>query len=108
MLQDDAELTLVTTISLVVGLGAIVLFVIRQLRLDVPILEVRVMKTPIIALVSFIAILAFTLLIAFEKIMTMFIQNAKEYSAYYGGLVVMPGALTLEVISFTAIQIFDH
>lgn len=108
MLQDDAELTLVTTISLVVGLGAIVLFVIRQLRLDVPILEVRVMKTPIFALVSFIAILAFTLLIAFETIMPMFIQNAQGYSAYYGGLVVMPGALTLAVVSFIAGKLFDQ
>ncbi|HLR71259.1 MAG TPA: MFS transporter, partial [Pseudogracilibacillus sp.] len=51
--------------------------------------------------------LAFSLLIAFETIMPMFIQNAQQYSAYYGGLVVMPGALTLAVMSLLAGKLFD-
>lgn len=96
-----------TLISLVVGVIAITLFGMRQLRLEIPILEVRVLKTPIFTLVTIISILAFSLLIAFETIMPMFVQNAQGYSAYYGGLVVMPGALMLAFMSFVAGKLFD-
>src|SRR5699024_3331385 len=105
---QEAELThIFTIVSLLAGALALVLFVVRQLRLETPILEIRVLKTPIFSLVAFISILAFSLLIAFETIMPMFIQNAQQYSAYYGGLVVMPGALTLAVMSLLAGKLFD-
>lgn len=107
-LQDGDLSSPVTIISLVGGVLAIALFSVRQLRLDQPILEVRVLKTPIFSLVAFISILAFSLLIAFETIMPMFVQNAQGYSAYYGGLVVMPGALTLAIMSFVAGKLFDR
>src|SRR5699024_7207673 len=92
-LQNVGFLHQSTIVSLIIGMIAIALFVMRQLRLEIPILEVRVLKTPIFTLVAIISILAFSLLIAFETIMPMFVQNAQGYSAYYGGLVVMPGAL---------------
>src|SRR5690625_1169435 len=105
---QDADLTnTVTLVSLIVGALALALFVIRQLRLEVPILEIRVLKTSIFSLVAFISILAFSLLIAAETIMPMYVQNAQQYSAYYGGLVVMPGALTLAVMSLLAGKLFD-
>lgn len=107
MLQDQGELSLVTILSMFLGLLAIGFFVHRQLKLEIPILEVRVLKTPVFSLVSFISILAFTLLISFETMMPMFVQNAQGFSAYYGGLVVMPGALTLAIVSFIAGKLFD-
>lgn len=107
-LQEGELTSVLTIVSLVIGIISIILFAVRQLRLDKPILEVRVLKTPIFALVTFISILAFSLLIAFETIMPMFVQNAQGYSAYYGGLVVMPGALTLAIMSFVAGKLFDR
>lgn len=107
-LQEGEFNDVLTIGSLIVGILAIVFFALRQLRLKVPILEIRVLKTPIFSLVAFISILAFSLLIAFETIMPMFVQNAQGYSAYYGGLVVMPGALTLAIMSFVAGKLFDR
>src|SRR5699024_3487520 len=54
-----------------------------------------------------ISILAFSLLISIETILPMYVQNAQQLSAYYGGLVVMPGALTLAVMSLLAGKLFD-
>lgn len=96
-----------TIVSLVIGVIAISLFAMRQLRLEIPILQIRVLKTPIFTLVAVISILAYSLLIAFETIMPMFVQNAQGYSAYYGGLVVMPGAFILAFMSFVAGKLFD-
>src|SRR5699024_7726065 len=79
----------------------------RQLRLHIPILELRVFKVPGFSNVVFISILAVSLLISIETILPMFVQNAQQVSAYYGGLVVMPGALTLAVMSLVAGSLFD-
>lgn len=107
-LQEGQGTHTLTVISLLVGTVAIIWFVVRQLRLQIPILEMRVLKTPIFTLVASISILSFSLLIAFETIIPLFVQNAQGYSAYYGGLVVMPGAITLALMSFLAGKLFDR
>lgn len=97
----------VTLVSLIVGAVSIGLFILRQLRIKTPILEVRVLKVPIFALVAFISILGFSLLISTETILPLYIQNAQGLSAYYSGLIVMPGALTLAIMSLLAGKLFD-
>lgn len=97
----------VTLGSLIAGVVGLVLFVIRQLRLTTPILELRVLKVPVFALIAFISILSFSLLISIETILPMYAQNAQQYSAFFGGLIVMPGALTLAVMSLFAGNLFD-
>ncbi|QHS24145.1 multidrug efflux MFS transporter [Virgibacillus sp. MSP4-1] len=94
--------------SVIAGMLAIGLFVRRQLRLKSPILELRVLKVPVFALVAFISVLSFSLLISTETILPMYVQNAQQYSAYYSGLIVMPGALTLAFMSLFAGKLFDR
>lgn len=84
------------------------LFVLRQFQLTKPILELRVLKVPIFIIVTIISVFSFSLLIAIETILPMYVQNAQEFSAYYGGLIVMPGALTLAVMSMLAGRLFDR
>jgi len=105
--QETELFNVITFGSLVIGAISLTLFAIRQFRLEKPILELRVLKVPIFSLVAFISILAFSLLIAIETIIPMFVQNAQQFSAYYGGLVVMPGAITLAVMSLVAGNLFD-
>lgn len=97
---EEAGITDAVTLgSLTAGVLALGLFVFRQVRLETPILELRVLKVPVFALVAFISILSFSLLISIETILPMYVQNAQQLSAYYGGLIVMPGALTLAIMS---------
>src|SRR5699024_1006443 len=96
-----------TIISLLVGAVALVFFTIRQLRLRTPILDLRVFRAPIFILVTWISALSFSLLISTETMLPMYVQNAQQFSAYYGGLIVMPGALTLAVMSLFAGRLFD-
>ena len=106
-LQEVGIDSLETFGSLIIGVIAITLFIRRQLRIETPVLEVRVLKVPIFSLVSMIAVLGFSLLIAIETILPMYVQNAQQHSAYYSGLIVMPGALTLAVMSYLAGRLFD-
>src|SRR5699024_1816024 len=86
---------------------ALIAFVIRQLRMHIPILGLRVFKVPVFIHVVFISILAFSLLISIETILPMFVHSEQQLSPYYGGLVVMPRALTLAVMSLVAGSLFD-
>lgn len=107
-LQEVGPIEATTVVSLAIGIVALALFVIRQLRLPKPILELRVLKVPVFIAVALISVFSFSLLIAIETILPMFVQNAQQFSPYYGGLIVMPGALTLAVMSMLAGKLFDH
>ncbi len=106
-IQEGGITDPVTLTSLIAGALALGLFVVRQLRLTTPILEIRVLKVPVFALIAFVSILSFSLLISIETILPMYVQNAQQFSAYYGGLIVMPGALTLAAMSLLAGRLFD-
>lgn len=107
-LQETGLTDKATLISLVIGVFVLGLFVLRQFQLTKPILELRVLKVPIFIIVTIISVFSFSLLIAIETILPMYVQNAQEFSAYYGGLIVMPGALTLAVMSMLAGRLFDR
>ncbi|WP_373893059.1 DHA2 family efflux MFS transporter permease subunit [Virgibacillus sp. CBA3643] len=94
-------------ISISVGVLSLGIFTLRQLRLKTPILELRVLKLPLFALVAVISILSFSLLISIETILPMYVQNAQQLSAFLGGIVVAPGALTLALMSLFAGTLFD-
>lgn len=107
MLQTSDVTTLSTILSILLGAIAIIWFAIRQLRLKTPILELRVFKVRIFTLVTIISILSFSLLIATESILPIYVQNAQELSALHAGLVAAPGALTLAFMSLVAGNLYD-
>ncbi|UJL45060.1 DHA2 family efflux MFS transporter permease subunit [Virgibacillus sp. NKC19-16] len=96
-----------TIISISIGVLSLGLFVVRQLRLKTPILELRVLKVPLFALVTVISIFSFSLLISIETILPMYVQNAQQLPALHAGLVVTPGALTLALMSLFAGTLYD-
>lgn len=106
-IQEVGLTDTVTLVTLIAGAVSLCLFVLRQLKIEKPILEVRVLAVPIFSLVAIISILGFSLLISTETILPLYIQNAQGYSAYYSGLIVMPGALTLAIMSMLAGNLFD-
>src|SRR5690625_4957941 len=107
ILQETGLTEPVTAISLTIGIVGILLFSWRQLKLKVPTLEIRVLKVPLFILASILTVLGFSLLIVTETIMPMYVQNAQQNTAYYAGLIVMPGALTLALMSYLAGKLFD-
>lgn len=106
-LQENGLTDGLTLVSLILGALALGLFVFRQLRLPTPILELSVLKVPVFALVAMITILSFSLLIAIETLLPLYVQNAQQFSAFYSGLIVMPGAFMLAAMSLYAGRLFD-
>lgn len=90
-----------------IGIVALTIFIIRQLKLKSPILEFRVLTYGIYALTMVISMIAFMMLIAAETILPIYMQVMAGFSAFESGLVILPGALLMGFMSPVVGKIFD-
>lgn len=96
-------------VSLSLGVGAIVLvlFVWRQLRLDDPILEFRVLKNPMFTLSTALGMCVFVAMIGGMIMIPLYMQNMNDYSAMEAGLALLPGAVVMGLMSPVTGIIYD-
>lgn len=98
---------IITISTLSIGVIALVLFIVRQLRLAHPMLEFRVFKYPIFTLATGIGMLAFVGLIGIETLIPLYMQNMRGFTAMESGLAILPGALVMGLMSPITGRIFD-
>jgi len=94
--------------TLIVGLIFIGLFVYRQFHMDQPLLELRVFKIPAFTLSSILTALAYMAMMGVELILPMYIQTVLGRSAMDSGLILLPGAIMMGIMSPITGRIFDH
>src|SRR5690625_1399320 len=94
-------------ISLIIGSITLTLFIVRQLKLKQPILEFRVFKNKIFTITTVIGMIAFTMLIAAETILPMYMQLMAGFTAFESGIMILPGALIMGFLSPIIGKIFD-
>lgn len=92
----DDPVVLTTIIG---GIVLVTLFIIRQLRLETPLLDFRVFKQGQFAVG--IIIMAFTMIamIGSETVLPIFIQNIMGKPALDSGLALLPGAIVMGIMS---------
>lgn len=81
------------------GLILVVLFIFRQTRLETPLLDFSVFKNSQFAVG--IVIMAFTMIamIGSETVLPMFVQNIMKDTALQSGLILLPGAIVMGIMS---------
>ncbi|RVT57228.1 DHA2 family efflux MFS transporter permease subunit [Niallia taxi] len=96
------------TIFILIG-AVIVLtwFIIRQLKLEQPMLEFRVFKYPMFTLPMVLVIIVFVTFIGGMTILPIFMQNMLGYTALKSGLIIMPGGIIMGILSPITGRIFD-
>lgn len=95
-------------ISCGIGLVVLFLFSLRQFKLKEPILELRVFKSKGFTITTVIVSIIFMTMIGSEILLPIYTQKIHGYSALQSGLVLLPGALVLGLISPIAGKIFDR
>ncbi|CAM3848383.1 MDR family MFS transporter [Alkalicoccus chagannorensis] len=100
------------TSPLVIGLvllGAVIItfFVRRQFKLPRPILEFRIFKYPIFTLSIGITLVSMISLIGAETMLPLFVQNVLGFSPLQSGLMLLPGAVVIGIMSPIAGALFD-
>lgn len=97
----------VVYITIAVGVISLVLFVLRQLKLDEPLLEIRIYKYPMFALSSVISIVLSMSMFSAMILMPIYIQTIKGISPINSGLLMLPGALIMGFMSPITGRMFD-
>src|SRR5690625_451603 len=95
-------------ISVVVGAIALVIFIMRQLKLEQPILEFRVFSYKIFSLTTGLAMIVFVSMIGTAVILPLFMQNMLKFSAFESGLALLPGAIIMGMMNPITGRLFDR
>ncbi|MDD9149150.1 MULTISPECIES: MDR family MFS transporter [unclassified Sporolactobacillus] len=93
---------------LIIGVIFVILFAWRQLRMKEPMLELRVFRSPIFSLSVAISSIVMMAMIGAELVLPLYIQNLRGQSALHSGLMLLPGAIVMGLMSPVTGMIFDR
>lgn len=95
-------------VPLLLGAAATVLFCARQLRIPQPFLEIRIFKNREFRIAVIGSMLLYAVMISASTLMPILIQNVYGCKATVSGIVMMPGALAMAIISPFTGKIYDR
>ncbi|RDW17592.1 MFS transporter [Oceanobacillus arenosus] len=93
--------------TIIVGVIALIWFTVRQLRSDDPMLEFRIFKFPMFTLSSLISVVLSIALFSGMILMPIYIQTIRGYSPMDAGLLMLPGAVVMGIMSPITGKLFD-
>jgi len=93
--------------TIIGGVILLVLFTIRQLRMEKPLLDMRVFKYSIFSLSNIISIAITISMYAGMFLLPIYLQTIRGFSAFDSGLLLLPGALVMLIMSPISGTLFD-
>lgn len=93
--------------TIVIGAVALIIFVLRQLRMKDPMLEFRIFKHPMFALSSTISIVIAVAMFSAMILMPIYVQTLRGISPMDSGLLMLPGAIVMGIMSPLTGKLFD-
>lgn len=97
----------IVLITLAVGLIGVVAFVIRQLKLETPVLSMEIFKSPLFALSAIINAVIAMALMGGMILTPAYVQNVRGITPMDSGLMMLPGALVMAFMSPITGKLFD-
>ncbi|MDW0116351.1 MDR family MFS transporter [Sporosarcina thermotolerans] len=93
--------------AILAGVVGIVLFVLRQLKLEEPIMDLRVFRYPMFTHAVFMFVIIIMAMFASEIILPIYMQGPLALTAATAGLVLLPGSLLNGIMSPFMGHLFD-
>ncbi|WP_079710384.1 MDR family MFS transporter [Paraliobacillus ryukyuensis] len=94
-------------ISLIAGAIILTLFIIRQSRLETPLLQFKVFKFRTFTLGLIITMIVMMSMIGAEMVLPMYMQRLRGFSPLESGLMLLPGAILMGLMSPITGMLFD-
>ncbi|SFP45011.1 MDR family MFS transporter [Salibacterium halotolerans] len=94
-------------LSMTVGIITLIIFGSRQLKLKEPILEIRVLRYKMFTLTTAVGMLVFMAMIGAATVLPIYMQNYRDFTATESGLMMLPGAALMGLMSPITGRIFD-
>ena len=92
---------------IVLGMAMIAIFARRQLKSDKPFLDVRVFKIKQFTLTTASLALVTMAMMGVEMMLPLYLQTVHDLTAFQAGLVLLPGALMMGIVSPIAGRAYD-
>lgn len=93
--------------TIIAGAVGLVLFIVRQLLMDDPMLDFRIYKYPMFALSSAISIVLSIAMFSGMILTPLYVQTIREISPFHSGILMLPGAIVMGIMSPITGRLFD-
>ncbi|MDR0269910.1 DHA2 family efflux MFS transporter permease subunit [Paenibacillus sp.] len=93
--------------TLIIGAFSLVWFVIRQLRIANPILDLRTFRYPVFALMVVLTVIIMMTMFSTMVILPMFLQGILLITAFKSGLIMLPGSVLNGLLAPVSGKLFD-
>lgn len=94
-------------IPTIVGLICLAIFTYRQFKMETPFLNLRVFKSKTFSFATLIVLIVFAGFLSTEVILPLYVQSARGFTSFQSGLLLLPGAIILGVMSPITGRLFD-
>ncbi|EKN65514.1 EmrB/QacA family drug resistance transporter [Neobacillus bataviensis LMG 21833] len=93
--------------TIFIGAIALILFIFRQFKLEKPMLEFRIYKYPMFALSSAISVVISMAMFSAMLLLPIYVQTIRGISPMKSGLMMLPGAILMGIMSPITGKLFD-
>lgn len=93
--------------TIIAGVVALALLVIRSLNIENPILDFRVFKFPMFSLTVILMIVVMMTMFSTMTLLPLFLQSVLLVTAFTSGLIMLPGSLINGVLAPVSGKLFD-
>lgn len=93
--------------SLAIGIISLIAFVWRELTADKPMLDLRVFKYDIFTLTTIVSMFVNMAMFGAMILLPIYLQNIRGYTALQSGLLMLPGAIVMGIMSPISGALFD-
>ncbi len=104
---NDGWTSTTVIISFVIGIISLAAFVWRELTTDKPMLDLRVFKYDIFTLTTIVSMLVNMAMYGAMILLPIYLQNIRGYTALQSGLLMMPGAIVMGIMSPISGSLYD-
>ncbi len=94
-------------VSIAVGIVALILFAFRQLRMKEPMINLRAFKYPMFTLGTLMVFISMMIILSSMLVLPMYLQMGFGKTAFYAGLIMLPGGIINGIMSPIMGRLFD-
>ncbi|MCM3781652.1 DHA2 family efflux MFS transporter permease subunit [Neobacillus mesonae] len=107
--EGGGEGAVSTYVYYILGVGAVslLLFVLRQIKLKTPVMDMNVFRHPMFSIAVVLSMIVTMTMFAMMLVLPMYLQQVLLYSALMTGLVMLPGGLLNGLMSPVMGRLFD-
>lgn len=105
---EDGWTSPIVLSTLLVGAASLIIFIVRQLKLEDPLLDFRIYQYPMFALASVTSIVMSVSMFSGMLLTPLYVQSVRGISPFDAGILMLPGAILMGLMSPITGRLFDR